>query len=61
MTDKIEYAHGDYECLVYNSKPECKICDGFGRNLNNLAKIEECYITKIKMRTDLSLDKKIIA
>jgi hypothetical protein len=46
MTDKIEYSPGNYECLNYNSKPQCKSCDGFGRNLDSRIETEKCYTAK---------------
>ena len=51
----------NYGCLSYNSKPECKTCDGFGKNSDiKLEELKECYITKEQMREDLDLNKKVI-
>jgi hypothetical protein len=48
---------GRYECLVYNSKSECKSCDGFGRNSDKNVKTESCYITIEKMREEIGIGK----
>jgi len=36
----------EYKCIIYNSKKECKSCDGFGRNLDNKINTKDCYKPK---------------
>jgi len=45
----------DHGCLSYNSKLECKTCDGLGKNSDKKIEIERCYTTKNHMRNDLDL------
>lgn len=41
--NRIIYHQG---CLYNSSKPECKSCNGFGKNLNEKNDKYDCYMTK---------------
>jgi len=52
----------DYECLNNNSRLECKACNGFGKNSNEgvSGSTKKCYVSRMKMKEDLNLDKKFV-
>ncbi len=51
---------GEHECLVYNSKVECKTCNGRGRDTTNREEIKPCYITLNLMENYLGMNGKRI-
>jgi hypothetical protein len=44
-------------CLYNNSKPECKACDGFGKDLDKDTEVKKCYTTKEQIEENLGLKK----
>lgn len=59
MDEKENITHIIYHqgCLYYNSRPECKNCDGFGKNLDKKINTLECYTTKEQMEDYLGVKK----
>ncbi len=45
----------DYGCLIYNSKSECKNCNGFGIDLNHGKTVRNCYTSLEQIKEYLGL------